>query len=453
MATQMSTQQSLQAALDAADSPVDMLQEAGGRWVWPREVAREYTNWMDELRAVRESCVLADLSHHQMDQVVEGADALDVLRKLCTNSFDGFDVGKAKQAIMCNPDGKFIGDAVLQRIGDETFVLSGKDPAANWLAYHIDRGDYDASETIYPKSSKNPNDPHFFTYQVQGPNALDVMEEVTEGPLPDVPFFNFGTVSIAGHEVRALRHGMAGEVGFELQGPYECGEEIKEAILAVGRAYDIRRLGTRAYEPLSVKLGWVTTHVPAIYTGEGLREYREWLDADSYEGQYSIAGSFVSDDISDYYVSPVDIGYSHMISFDHDFVGREALEAEVEDPDRTRVTLVWDDDDVVRLFESLLDEEPPRKVFDLPRDRWGGHHDEVLRDGEVVGHSKSFCYSYSDREVISICSIDVEHSEPGTDVTLVWGENGESKNPLVEPHRQTEVGATVAPSPYLDDSR
>jgi vanillate/3-O-methylgallate O-demethylase len=430
-----------------------MLQEAGGRWVWPREVAREYTNWMDELRAVRESCVLADLSHHQMDQVVEGADALDVLRKLCTNSFDGFDVGKAKQAVMCNPDGKFIGDAVLQRIGDETFVLSGKDPAANWLAYHIDRGDYDASETIYPKSSKNPNDPHFFTYQVQGPNALDVMEEVTEGPLPDVPFFNFGTVSIAGHEVRALRHGMAGEVGFELQGPYECGEEIKEAILAVGRAYDIRRLGTRAYEPLSVKLGWVTTHVPAIYTGEGLREYREWLDADSYEGQYSIAGSFVSDDISDYYVSPVDIGYSHMISFDHDFVGREALEAEVEDPDRTRVTLVWDDDDVVRLFESLLDEEPPRKVFDLPRDRWGGHHDEVLRDGEVVGHSKSFCYSYSDREVISICSIDVEHSEPGTDVTLVWGENGESKNPLVEPHRQTEVGATVAPSPYLDDSR
>jgi len=453
MATQMSTQQSLQAALDAADSPVDMLQEAGGRWVWPREVAREYTNWMDELRAVRESCVLADLSHHQMDQVVEGADALDVLRKLCTNSFDGFDVGKAKQAIMCNPDGKFIGDAVLQRIGDETFVLSGKDPAANWLAYHIDRGDYDASETIYPKSSKNPNDPHFFTYQVQGPNALDVMEEVTEGPLPDVPFFNFGTVSIAGHEVRALRHGMAGEVGFELQGPYECGEEIKEAILAVGRAYDIRRLGTRAYEPLSVKLGWVTTHVPAIYTGEGLREYREWLDADSYEGQYSIAGSFVSDDISDYYVSPVDIGYSHMISFDHDFVGREALEAEVEEPDRTRVTLVWDDDDVVRLFESLLDEEPPRKVFDLPRDRWGGHHDEVLRDGEVVGHSKSFCYSYSDREVISICSIDVEHSEPGTDVTLVWGENDESKNPLVEPHRQTEVGATVAPSPYLDDSR
>ncbi|WP_152040176.1 aminomethyltransferase family protein [Salinigranum salinum] len=451
MSTQ-AQQQSLQAALNEADSPVEMLQEAGGRWVWPREVAREYTNWMDELRAVRESCVLADLSHHQMDQVIEGPDAMALLEHLCTNSFEGFEIGKAKQAIMCNPDGKFIGDGVLQRIGEETFVMSGKDPAANWVAYHIDTGDYDATETIYPKSSVNPDDPHFFTYQVQGPNALDVMQEVTEGPLPDVPFFNFGTVTIEGHEIRALRHGMAGEVGFELQGPYEYGEEIKDAILEVGQEYDIRRLGTRAYEPLSVKLGWVTTHVPAIYTGEEMREYREWLGADSYEAKYSVAGSFSSDDITDYYVSPVDIGYDHMIAFDHDFVGREALEAEVESPRRTRVTLVWEDDDVTGLFASLLDEGTPKKTFDLPRDRWGGHHDEVLVDGEVVGHSKSFCYSYSDREVISICSIDVEHSDPGTEVTLLWGD-GETKNPLVEPHEQTYIEATVAPSPYLDDAR
>jgi vanillate/3-O-methylgallate O-demethylase len=429
-----------------------MLQEAGGRWVWPREVQREYTNWQDELRATRETCVLADLSHHQMDQVIEGPDALALLTKLCTNSFEGFEVGNSKQAVMCNYDGEFIGDGVLQRIGERKFVMSGKDPAANWLAYHIDTGEYDATETIYPKSSETEDDPHFFTYQVQGPNALDVIEEVTEGPLPDVPFFNFGEVTIEGHTVRSLRHGMAGEVGFELQGPYEFGEEIKQAILDVGEDYGIRRLGTRAYEPLSVKLGWVTTHVPAIYTGERLRDYREWLDADSYEGKYSIAGSFASNDISDYYLSPVDIGYSHMISFDHEFIGREALEAEVENPRRDRVTLVWDDDDVVDIFRSLFD-ETPYKVFDLPRDRWGGHHDKVLVDGEVVGHSKSFCYSYSDREVISICSIDVEYSEPGTDVTLVWGEDPGSKNPLVEPHVQTEVDATVAPSPYLDDSR
>ncbi|MDT3437157.1 aminomethyl transferase family protein [Haloarcula sp. 1CSR25-25] len=445
--------QSLQAALDVAESPVDMLQQAGGRWVWPREVKREYSNWMDELRAVRESCVLADLSHHQMDQIIEGPDAIDALEDLCTNSFDGFDVGKAKQAVMCNHDGKYIGDGVLQHIEENRFVMSGKVPAAHWLAYNLETEDYEATETIYPKSSKNPDDPHFFTFQVQGPNALNVVEEATEEPLPDIPFFNFDWVTIAGHNVRALRHGMAGEPGFEFQGPFEYGEEIMDALLEAGADHGIKRLGTRAYEPLSVKLGWVTTYVPAIYTGEEMRDYREWLPADSYEGTYSVAGSFESDDISDYYVSPVDIGYTHMISFDHDFVGRETLEDEVENPRQKRVTLVWDDEDVIEIFASLFQDGDLYKVMDLPRDRWGAQHDQVLIDGELVGQSKSFAYSYEDREMISLCSIDIEHAEPGTEVTLVWGEPGASSNPLVEPHAQKEISATVAPSPYLEDAR
>ncbi|MFB6252945.1 MAG: aminomethyl transferase family protein [Halobellus sp.] len=446
---------SLQSALEVAECPVEMLRQAGGRWTWPREVAREYTNWMDELRATRETCVLADLSHHQMDQVIEGPDAFDVLNHLSTNSFDGFDVGKAKQAIMCNPDGYFIGDGVLQRIGEEKFVMSGKVPAAHWVAYNIETGGYDVEQTIYPKSSKNPDDPYFFTYQVQGPNALDVMQELVDDDLTDIPFFNFKRITIAGEEVRALRHGMAGEVGFELQGSYEHSDLIKDVILEAGADYGIKRLGTRAYEPLSVKLGWVTTHVPAIYTGAEMREYREWLDADSYEGTYSIGGSYSAEEISGYYVSPIDLGYDHMVTFDHDFVGKEALKAEVTNPERTRVTLVWDDEDAAGLFASLFqDERLPHKIFDLPRDRWGAHHDEVLSDGDVVGISKSFAYSYSDRQMISICSIDTEYSEPGTEVTLVWGEkNGESPNPTVESHTQTEISATVQPSPYLEDSR
>jgi vanillate/3-O-methylgallate O-demethylase len=447
--------ESLQSALDATEKPVQMLQQAGGKWVWPSEVAREYTNWLDELRAARETCVLADLSHHQMDQTIEGPEALDLLKNLCTNSFDGFDVGAAKQAILCNPNGKFIGDGVLQRLDDERFVMSGKIPAAHWLAYNLEAGDYDAEETIYPKSSKSNDGPHFFTYQVQGPNALDVMQEVVDESLTDIPFFNFKTVEIAGKEVRALRHGMAGEIGFELQGSYEHADLIKDVLLEAGQEYGLQRLGTRAYEPLSVKLGWVTTYVPAIYTGEEMREYREWLPADSYEATYSVAGSFSSDDISEYYVSPIDLGYDHLVCFDHEFVGREELEAEVEDPQRTRVTLVWDDEDAVSIFASLFDDEQlPHKFIDLPRDRWGGHHDRVLKDGDVVGISKSFAYSYSDREMISICSIDAEYSDPGTEVEFVWGEpGGSSPNPTVEDHSQTTISATVAPSPYLEDSR
>ena len=40
----------------------------------------------------------------------------------------------------------------------------------------------------------------------------------------------------------------------------------------------------------------------------------------------SIGGSFVSDDIEDYYLTPWDLGYGSYVKFDHDFIGREALE-------------------------------------------------------------------------------------------------------------------------------
>lgn len=445
---------SLEEALAEAGNPVEMLRGAGGKWDWPEQVSREYTHWIEELRACRETCVLADLSHHQMDQIIKGPDALQLLTDLCTNSFEGFDIGRAKQAVMCTPDGYFLGDGVLQRIGDETFVMSGKSPAAHWLSYNIDVGSYDASETIYPKSSKTSNDPHFFTYQVQGPNAINVLEEVTDAPLRDIPFFNFGEITIAGYDIRALRHGMAGEIGFELQAPYEYGEEIKDVIFEAGQEFGIRRLGTRAYEPLSVILGWVTTHVVPIYDSDDLKGYREWLDADSYEGTYSIAGSFASDDITDYYLSPIDLGYDHLINFDHEFIGKEALKEEIENPQRTRVTLVWNRDDFLDVYASLFRDGTPHKFIDLPRDRWGAHFDKVQKEGKLVGFSKSFAYSYYDREMLSICTIDREYSEPGTEVTLTWGEEGgESPNPNVERHSQTEIRATVTPSPYIEDKR
>jgi len=445
--------QSLEEAVQAAEDPVRMLREAGGRWIWPDDVAREYTNWMDELRAVRETCVLADLTHHQMDQIVEGPDALDLLTHLCTNSFDDFAVGSAKQAVMCNPHGDFIGDGVLQRVDAERFVLSGKSPAAHWLAYHLDVGDYDATERIYPKSSETDDDPHLFTYQVQGPNALDVLQRVTDVALDEVPFFDFAELSVAGTDVRALRHGMAGEAGFELQGPYEHGEAVREALLDAGEPSGIRRLGTRAYEPLSVYLGWITGTVVPVFGYDDMADYRRWLDADGYEGTSSIAGSFWSDDVRDYYLSPVELGYEHLLSFDHDFVGREALEAEVEEPSRTRVTLVWDDDDFADIFASLVGDGTPYRLFDLPRDRWGAQFDEVRRDGSLIGFSKSFAYSLHDREMVSLGCLDVEYAEPGTEVTILWGESGESPNPTVAPHAQTELRATVAPTPYLDDKR
>lgn len=105
-------------------------------------------------------------------------------------------------------------------------------------------------------------------------------------------------------------------------------------------------------------------------------------------------------------------------------------------------------------YASLFDEGEASKYMDLPVPRSSAcHYDEVSKDGETVGVSKWMSYVYNAREMLSLAVVDVEHSEPGTEVTLVWGEAGGAANPVVERHESTEIRATVAAAPYKEDKR
>jgi vanillate/3-O-methylgallate O-demethylase len=83
--------------------------------------------------------------------------------------------------------------------------------------------------------------------------------------------------------------------------------------------------------------------------------------------------------------------------------------------------------------------------MEIPRDQRGFMYaDKVLKDGKLVGVATSRGYSYYFRQMLSLCTIYVEHSELGAEVFVIWGEPGES---------QKEIRATVAPAPYKKDNR
>lgn len=351
---------------------------------------------------------------------------------------------------MANPNGKHIGDAIWFHLDDETFMSVGSRPAHNWLQYQIETGDYDVTGDIQGRPVATGDDPNNYRFQVQGPDAIDVMREVADEPLPDLGFFNFDTISIEGHGVQLLRHGMAGEPGYEFWGPYEEGDEIKEMVMDAGEEYGIKALGAESYQTPNAVLGWIPLVVPAIFD-EGLEEYLEWLDVG--DGLLSIGGSFDSDDITDYYFTPAEFGCSHIIDFDHDFVGKETLEAEIGDPEREKVTLVWDPDDVVDIFASLREGETDQYMDFLHPRTVACPYDQVLKDGDHVGLSMDKSYTYNERDFISLAAVDTEHSEPGTEVTLVWGDPEDNTNKRVERHQQTEITATVANAPYSEDKR
>jgi vanillate/3-O-methylgallate O-demethylase len=188
-----------------------------------------------------------------------------------------------------------------------------------------------------------------------------------------------------------------------------------------------------------------------------MKPYRQWLPANSLEGRGgSIGGSFVSDNIQDYYLTPYEMGYGHMVKFDHDFIGRYALERMDKASQRRKVTLAWNGEDVAKVIASLLStDEAPYKYIDLPLANYSSaNYDMLMKDGKLVGLSLFTGYSYNERSVLSLATVD-PILEVGTEVTVVWGEpdGGTEKATVERPHRQAEIRATVSPVPYSTDAR
>jgi vanillate/3-O-methylgallate O-demethylase len=401
------------------------------RWGQP-----EYTDWQDESLSWKETCYIGDWSF-LWERRFKGPDVLKLLSDVSVNSFEKFAVNQSKHVIHTTEAGKIIAEGIATRLSDDEVMLFGR--GTFWVDYKLRHGNY--------KVISKPDD--WFNFQVSGPTAIHVVEKACGQSLRDVKFMHNGRVKIAGCDVLALRQGMAGEIGYELQGDMAKSQEVYQAIMEAGKEFGIRQLGGRTAFINHLEACFptiVTDYLPAIF-GEDMKDYlAEFKSAmPAFASTFNVAGSFEGNDISDWYRNPVELGWGKRVVLDHDFIGREALEKELADPKRTIRTLVWNAEDVADVYASLFREGPSYDFMEMPRDQRGFMYaDKVLRDGQIVGVTTSRGYSYSFRKMLSLCTIDVQHAEPGTEVIVVWGNPG---------HPQKQIRATVAPAPYKQDNR
>ncbi|MBV9809129.1 MAG: aminomethyltransferase family protein [Solirubrobacterales bacterium] len=455
------TARNLQDVIDQSDSVVELLRNSQiGAYIYP-VVPYEFTNWRREQRVWRETAVLFDQSHHMVNFWFKGPDALKLVSDTGINSVANFPVNMAKQFVPCTPAGHVIGDGILFHLDEDEFVWVGRNPAANWLHFHAETGGY---KLDFEYDNRSPSRPYgkavsrkYWRFQIQGPNAWQVIEKLNGGPVEQLKFFRMADLNISGQRVRTLRHGMAGEPGLELWGPYEDYDRVREAILEAGQEFGLEPCGARAYASNTLESGWIPSPLPAIYTGEELRAYREWLPANGYEATNALAGSFVSNNIEDYYLNPWELGYGPFVKFDHDFIGRDALEQVEPETQRKKVTLAWEGEDASKIYAALFEtDEGPYQFFDLPIANYGSSNfDSVLDpDGNVVGYSMFSGYSANERRALSLATIDPA-VEIGAEARVVWGEpNGGTRKATVDPgHEQITVRALVSPVPYSEPAR
>lgn len=459
--TAQGSARSLQDVLDSTPSFVDHLYKNRKGSVIRDAVLRqpsefvlpEFTTWRDEQRAWREGIAFYDQSLHMTTTYLRGPDALKLVSSLAVNSFETFGPGRSRHMVMCSPDGYLIGDGILTCLAENELTLVGRAAGHNYVRYHAQTGDWDVEIEEDEIFSLNPTGKRtMWRYQVEGPDAPALIEDLLGGPLPEAPRLHILPVTIAGKQGWAMRHTMAGNPGAEFWGPWDDGPVVKEAILAAGEKYDMRRVGSMAYFTNALELGWIPRPMPAIFTHDDLRPFREWLPATASEANWSLGGSLDAPNIDDYYLTPWELGYGNVVKFDHDYVGRDALEAAKDDDHRKKVTLVWDPKDVAGVVESYMrpDEIPPLYI-QFPRATYATwQFDAVHGDqGRTVGASTYTGFIWNERAMLSLAIVDPEYAEPGTRVSIVWGEpqGGAKSEPWLEEHRQVEIAATVAPAP------
>ena len=184
-------QETLQAAVDRVGNAVDLMRNMAATAYSHGWVQAQFTDWQSEARAWHDTCALLDQSHHMTDLYISGPGARSMLASLGVNSFATFQPGKAKQFVAVNHDGLYIGDAILFYLEENLFNLVGRRTTLDWAQFNAETGDWDVSvERIVNSAQRRGLPPRVYRYEVQGPNALALMERLTGGPVPDIKFFH-----------------------------------------------------------------------------------------------------------------------------------------------------------------------------------------------------------------------------------------------------------------------
>jgi vanillate/3-O-methylgallate O-demethylase len=222
---------------------------------------------------------------------------------------------------------------------------------------------------------------------------------------------------------------------------------VYEAVLEAGQEFGIRRMGARVAMINHLEAAYptiATDYIPAIFDDD----MAEYLDVflssmPSFAQPAYIAGSYPGKEISEYYRSPIELGWARTVSLDHDFLGRDALAREKQAPGRVLCTLEWDAEDVTDVYASLYRGGPHYTYMEMPRDQRGFMWaDRVTRDGRDIGMTTSRGYSYYYRKMLSLATLDARQAEVGGDAEIVWGNPGDPEK---------VIRARIAPAPYKPD--
>lgn len=293
-----------------------------------------FHNVGEESRAVRERVGFSEASNFAKYKV-SGPGSAAWLQGLFTNALPK--IGRTVLTAMLNPLGRIEGEFSVSRIGEEEFFLFGSQAAEvhhpRWFLAHLPEGSPIRFETLSLS---------MVGLTVAGPRSRDVLQKLTDTSLAtkDFPFMSFRRVNIGMAPVWLSRMTYTGDLGYEIWIAPEYQRYLFDLIWDAGKEFDMRLFGFRALITMRLEKNFGTWY----------REFRPIY-------------------------TPLESGMERAMKFDHEFIGRAAVEAEMKTGPARKLVM----------FRVDVDKDKPADVLgDEP----------VFHNGEVVGWITSGGYAH-----------------------------------------------------------
>jgi aminomethyltransferase len=182
---------------------------------------------VEEHLRTRRHAGLFDVSH--MGEIaVRGAQAIPFVNRLCSNDVTKLVDGQAHYSALTTPEGTVVDDLLVYRFAEDhlLLVVNAGTTEKDWDWINAHRGDEQVELTNRSAD--------FCQIAVQGPDAVRILQTLTETPLEEIKYYHFREGTVDGVPAIISRTGYTGEDGFEVYAAPDKAEQLWERILEAG---------------------------------------------------------------------------------------------------------------------------------------------------------------------------------------------------------------------------
>ena len=210
----------------------------------------QYSGVTKEHLAVRKGVGVFDVSH-MGEFMVSGPKAFGLLQYICSNNISKITIGKAQYNYFPNEKGGIVDDLIVYRLEEEKYLLvvnaSNIEKDWKWVQKH----NVDFGAVVEDQSEETA------LLAIQGPKAIEAMQQLTSAPLTELPYYSHTTATFAGCENTLIATtGYTGAGGIEIYLPSSKAPEVWDAIMKAGADFDILPAGLAARDTLRLEMGY-----------------------------------------------------------------------------------------------------------------------------------------------------------------------------------------------------